>query len=86
MVCLKALPLSFSLPLDVCVLPNVLLKRISIIPELPGVFMVAWVKVFSLVVLQFRIPLTAAGRIVSARIFGVNGARGACILKVGSFC
>jgi hypothetical protein len=48
--------------------------------------MVAWVKVFSLVVLQFRIPLTAAGRIVSARIFGVNGARGACILKVGSFC
>ena len=50
-VSLKALTLSLSFPLNVSVLAHVLLKWVTVISVLPGIFMIARVKVFTLIVL-----------------------------------
>ena len=83
---LKALSLSFSLSLNVCVFSNVLLKGVSVVPVVSWVFMVTWVKRFSLIMFQFRKPLSAAGSIVSSSLFCGVDARGSYVLIVCSFC
>lgn len=81
---LKALPLSFTLPLNVGVFPNVLFKGISVVPEVSWVLVVTWVKMIPLIVFQFGEALPAASGIFPSSILWVE-ARGSYVLIVSPF-